>query len=412
MNHMDTRDIDFFVANTVKQVFHANLDGSQKLKLLLVYDEVHRLLEKYGGSGDGFLQIERAAREFRKWGVGLILISQVLSDFVGTIKANIGTDIQMRTRDENDLERIKMKYGEDLMKSIVRASTGEAMFENAQYNKGKPYFVLFRPILHSTDRLSDEDLEKYNRYNTKIDDLKYQFGCLKSEAVDVFDLELELKLTSDNLMKGKFNMVDIYLEGLEPKVSAVWKKLGTEPKRRVVAYATRDEIQMDVEQARRDREDYIRSRKIEEEKQKKEKAALELKTKENENRGAIPEREREYAHQPEKHKRHELESIRAAVIREMRERAGRGSNYPKKNASARSGIEGEGERERKEKELMSLYELLKAKITESNKKGRDASLASIKAMSIPSDIRLALADNRPEELEKMKKKINDLLRKI
>ena len=174
MNRLDTSDIDFFVANTVKQVFRANLDESQELKLLIVYDEVHRLLQKYGGSGDGFIQIERAAREFRKWGVGLVLISQVLSDFIGTIKANIGTDIQLRPRDENDLERIKIKYGEDMMRSIVKASVGEGMFENVSYNKGKPYFVSFRPLYHSIERLSDDILSKYSHYNDIIDELSYQ----------------------------------------------------------------------------------------------------------------------------------------------------------------------------------------------------------------------------------------------
>ena len=61
---------------------------------------------KFGGSGQGFIQVERAAREFRKWGVGLVMISQVLTDFAGETKANISTEVQMRTRDQGDLDRI------------------------------------------------------------------------------------------------------------------------------------------------------------------------------------------------------------------------------------------------------------------------------------------------------------------
>jgi DNA helicase HerA-like ATPase len=109
VHKLDPKDIDTFVANTVREVFHANFDESEPLRLVLVYDEVHRLLPKFGGSGEGFLQIERACREFRKWGIGVVLISQVLADFVGQIKANINTEVQMRTRDEGDLERIKTK---------------------------------------------------------------------------------------------------------------------------------------------------------------------------------------------------------------------------------------------------------------------------------------------------------------
>jgi len=103
------------------------------LKVILVFDEVHRLLSKFGGSGEGFLQVERACREFRKWGMGVMLVSQVLSDFVGEIKANISSEVQMRTRDEGDLNRIKTKYGGDFLQSLVKASVGVGMFVNPAY---------------------------------------------------------------------------------------------------------------------------------------------------------------------------------------------------------------------------------------------------------------------------------------
>ena len=174
LNKLDPKDIDMFIASVIRQIFKSDPKEAQELKVLLVFDEVHRLLSKFGGSGEGFLQIERACREFRKWGMGVVLISQVLSDFVGEVKANINTEIQTRTIEESDLERIKTKYGEEFLKSLVRAEVGVAMFQNAEYNKGKPYFVNFRPILHNTRRLSDEELEKYNKYNDIIDDFESQ----------------------------------------------------------------------------------------------------------------------------------------------------------------------------------------------------------------------------------------------
>jgi len=115
INRLDPADADILVTNIIRQVFHANLPEARELKLIIIFDEVHRLLPKFGGSGEGFIQIERACREFRKWGVGLILISQVLTDFVGETKANINTEIQMRTRDQGDLDRIKNKYGSCLL---------------------------------------------------------------------------------------------------------------------------------------------------------------------------------------------------------------------------------------------------------------------------------------------------------
>ncbi|MFA6049050.1 MAG: helicase HerA-like domain-containing protein [Candidatus Micrarchaeia archaeon] len=214
-------EMEKFVSNSIKTIFDSNLEESKQLRLLLVYDEVHRLLPKFGGSGEGFRQIERAVREFRKWGVGLILVSQVLSDFVGEIKANIGTEIQLRTKYEGDLDRVRLKYGEDTMKSAVKASIGTGMVQNSDFNHGRPYFVTFRPLLHNITRLSDAELSQYEQYNQKIENFAVLVAKLKSAGVDVFDVELELDLARDKLKKGTFNIVDIYLESLQQKIKAL-----------------------------------------------------------------------------------------------------------------------------------------------------------------------------------------------
>ena len=273
LNKLDPKDIDIFVANVIRQVFKANLEESPNLRLLLIFDEVHRLLSKFGGSGEGFLQIERACREFRKWGVGVILISQVLSDFVGEIKANINTEIQTRTLEESDLERIRTKYGEEFLKTLVRAEVGVAMFQNAEYNHGRPYFINFRPILHNTRRLSDEELEKYNEYNDIIDDLEYQIEQLEQEKVDVFDLRMELKLVKDKLMSGSFSVVDIYLESLKPRIEKEWDKLGKKPKKREIKLVAEEEIKKSVEEAKKERAKIEKKEKEKEEKKEVEEGA-------------------------------------------------------------------------------------------------------------------------------------------
>jgi Ni/Co efflux regulator RcnB len=246
--------MDIFVANTVRQVFVEGFDETPNLQSLMVYDEVHRLLPKFGGSGEGFLQIERACREFRKWGIGVILISQTLSDFVGTIKANINTEIQVRTRDEGDLDRLKTKYGEEVLKAVVKTNVGTAMVENPAYNKGNPYLVSFRPLKHSIERLSDEELAKYNHYNEIIDNFDFQLEQLEALEYDTFELKLELKLASSKLKEGKFNMVDIYLESIQPSFESVWKELNKKPKKLVKKLADLSEIKASVAQAQKDRE--------------------------------------------------------------------------------------------------------------------------------------------------------------
>jgi hypothetical protein len=256
LNKLDPKDIDIFVANTVREVFHMNLQEARELKLMLVYDEVHRLLPKFGGSGEGFIQIERACREFRKWGVGVMLISQVLADFVGQIKANINTEIQMKTRDEGDLNRIETKFGKGLIQSLVKSPVGSGMVQNAAYNRGNPFFVEFRPILHSVERLTDEELERYNKYNRDIDDIEYQIDQLEKNKIDVFDLRLELKLAKDKLQTGNFNMVDIYLEGLRPRIHKDFDKLGIKPAKREIKLVDKAALEEELKRAKEARQKY------------------------------------------------------------------------------------------------------------------------------------------------------------
>ncbi|NMB66910.1 ATP-binding protein, partial [Candidatus Woesearchaeota archaeon] len=249
--------IDLVVASTIEQIFKSQPEESRDLRTLLVYDEVHRLLPKFGGSGKGFIQLERGAREFRKWGVGLILISQVLSDFIGEIKANIGTEIQMGTRYEGDLERISMKYGEDILKSVVREPIGTGMVVNAEYNSGKPYFVSFRPLLHSTKGLSKIELKKYEEYFEKIEDLEFQISRLEHYGVDTFDLKLELKIAKDKVKTGQFQMVDIYLESLVPSIANNWKELKKSPEHLVKKKISSSDVLGGISKGEKDREKYI-----------------------------------------------------------------------------------------------------------------------------------------------------------
>ena len=198
--------------------------------------------------------MERACREFRKWGIGVMLVSQVLADFVGQIKANINTEIQMKTRDEGDLQRIETKYGKSYIQELVKAPVGSGMVQNSDWNRGKPYYITFRPIMHSVVRLTDEDLEKYNKYNELVDDLAYQLEQLEAEGKDIFDLKLELKLSLDKIKSGSFNMVEIYLEGLRPRIEKLWRDLGKTPKKRESDLVSEEELNAAIKAAKSESE--------------------------------------------------------------------------------------------------------------------------------------------------------------
>ena len=255
-NTLDPKNYDTFVANMIRQIFHSKLDEFRGLKYLVVFDEIHRILPKFGGSGEGFTQIERGCREFRKWGIGIVLISQVLSDFVGEIKANINTQVQMKTRDDGDLNRIKMQYGEEFIQGLVKAPVGSGMVQNAAYNKGQPFYVTFRPILHSVVRLTDDELDEYNKYNLIVEQLEYEFEQLETEKQDVFDLKLELKLAKDKIKSGNFNMVKIYLEGLTPRVQKFWEKLGKQAKKLEIKLIDEKALKAEYEAAKKAKAEY------------------------------------------------------------------------------------------------------------------------------------------------------------
>lgn len=280
INRLAPKDSDILVSNTIREVFKANFPESPQLKSIIIFDEVHRLLPKFGGSGEGFIQIERGAREFRKWGIGLILISQVLTDFIGETKANINTELQMRTRDEGDLNRIKEKYGGYMLQSLLKSATGTGMIENAAYNNGNPYFVAFRPPLHEHARLTDEEMQDYTKYNDIIDDLDFQIEQLEEEKIDVFDLRLELKMALDKVKQGSFNMVDIYLEGLTPRIESNFKKLGKKPKKRELKLVSEEELKEEFEKAKKEREkfeeEHPKEAKKAKEKEESKKAEIEL----------------------------------------------------------------------------------------------------------------------------------------
>jgi len=217
MNRLETSQIDHFVRKTVSTVFKAALPEEREIKLLLVYDEVHRLLPKYGGKG-GYVALERACREFRKWGIGVVMISQVLMDFRGAIRANIATEIQLRTKYEGDIGRVKTKYGTDYASKVVKLITGTALVQNPAYNEGKPYFISFRPLIHDTGRLSDKEIDKYIEVSKKVEEIDKQIEAMKARKIDTSDLEIELNLAKDKMKQGMFTMAESYVDSLKARM--------------------------------------------------------------------------------------------------------------------------------------------------------------------------------------------------
>ena len=222
LNKLKPGQYDKAVRNIVGTIFEQNWEESPKLRLLVVFDEVHRLLEKYGGRG-GYVALEKACREFRKWGIGLIMISQVLADFKEALRGNVLTEIQMHTKSLEDIDRIRKKYGDEYASRITKENVGVGMVQNPKYNNGRPYFVEFRPLLHSPHKITNEELEAYKKYAKEIENIEKKIEKL-SKTMDVTDMRLELNLAKDKLKTGAFRMAEIYIEGLKEGLKRYEKK--------------------------------------------------------------------------------------------------------------------------------------------------------------------------------------------
>jgi hypothetical protein len=217
MNRLPPEKLDNFVRRSIQAIFDMRPAESKEIQFLLVYDEVHRLLPKYGGK-KGYVAIERAAREFRKWGIGMFLISQVLLDFKGAIRANIANEIQLRTKYEGDIGRVKSKYGLDYASKITRLTIGTGLFQNPEYNNGRPWFLSFRPLLHSPFALTDDELNKYTQITKKIEEIDKMIKELKENKIDMYDIEIELNIAKDKTKTAAFKMAETYLESIEKRV--------------------------------------------------------------------------------------------------------------------------------------------------------------------------------------------------
>ncbi|MCD6367888.1 MAG: DUF853 family protein [Candidatus Aenigmarchaeota archaeon] len=217
LNKMTPSQLDKFVVKTIDSIFKVPWEESKNLRLLIVYDEVHRLLPKYGGKS-GYKALERGVREFRKWGIGLIMISQVIKDFRETVRAVISSEVQMRTKYEKDVVRIKEKYGEEFAKSLPRLETGTALIQNPEFNEGRPWFVRFRPLLHNTARISEKELALYKDLSKRLSEIESRTEKLKKKGIDTYDIEIEIKLAKEKIKQTQFRMAETYIESLENRI--------------------------------------------------------------------------------------------------------------------------------------------------------------------------------------------------
>lgn len=160
LSHLaDTQKIytSYFLMRELLSHFYSQPD-SRELKLLLILEEAHRFIPKNtpGIPNELYLFLDRVVRELRRKGVGTVFISQVMTDFKESIRANTATKIRLRTSYDGDILRANKDIGSVFANYLPKLETGQGIVSFPEY--GNPFFVQFRPPLHNPFALSDEEI--------------------------------------------------------------------------------------------------------------------------------------------------------------------------------------------------------------------------------------------------------------
>jgi hypothetical protein len=156
LDKLTPKSYNTFIEKAIQSMFY-NREEHRELKLLMIFEDAYRLLPSFGGGGA--IMLERACREYRKWGIGIAIVSHLISEFDQAVTANTETDLFFATSYEKDMSFIRKRYGLEYSQTLPKLGVGSCFIQNKDYNYSKPWFVDIRPPLHSTKRLSDDEIK-------------------------------------------------------------------------------------------------------------------------------------------------------------------------------------------------------------------------------------------------------------
>ncbi|MHA2502230.1 MAG: hypothetical protein ACXAE3_05125 [Candidatus Kariarchaeaceae archaeon] len=117
---LNTVDMQFLAADTIiRQLYayqlskgHVTEEESEtsKFRMFIMIDEVKILTGYAGKKDDPYAILNRLATEARKFGLGLILASQVINHFGRDIKSNAATKLILRTMDIDETKRCAKEF--------------------------------------------------------------------------------------------------------------------------------------------------------------------------------------------------------------------------------------------------------------------------------------------------------------
>jgi KaiC/GvpD/RAD55 family RecA-like ATPase/DNA-binding transcriptional ArsR family regulator len=117
-------------------------EDSEELRLLIVVEEAHLWTSK-DIPKDAARFLDSAVRLLRKKGIGVMLVSQKISDFDPAMRSAMNISVLFRTKYEGDLRAIARMLGTETSAVIPRLPVGYSVFHLADL--GDPCIVAWRP---------------------------------------------------------------------------------------------------------------------------------------------------------------------------------------------------------------------------------------------------------------------------
>ncbi len=181
--------------------------GTPKVPLMVVFEEIHRALPKYGAPDQLYPLLESVVRELPNRGTALAMPSQLLSDFSPEIGDNVLAELQMLTKGPEDLARLERKYGDDVARLATRLEPGAGLLHHPEVNGGRPVAVEFRPTLGDPHKIPGPVLDRWR-------DLWSRYGKL-AELLRGPDAVQALARARERLENFRLEMAQVFLDEAE-----------------------------------------------------------------------------------------------------------------------------------------------------------------------------------------------------
>jgi KaiC/GvpD/RAD55 family RecA-like ATPase len=122
-------------------------EDSNNLRLMIVVEEAHLWTSKELPK-EAVRFLDSAVRLLRKKGVGVMLVSQKVSDFDPAMRSAMNISILFRTKYDGDLRAIGRMLGSEISSVIPKLSIGFSVFHLADV--GDPFVIAWRPTYSQT----------------------------------------------------------------------------------------------------------------------------------------------------------------------------------------------------------------------------------------------------------------------